>query len=199
MTALLRPALVLFALLTLITGIVYPLAITGVAQLVFPHAANGSLVVHDGKTVGSELIGQYFDAPKYFQGRPSATTPMPFNAEASGGSNLGPTNPALLQAVRQRVTALRAADPDAVGPVPGDLAMASASGLDPDISPRAAHWQAPGVARARGLPLAKVNALIDAHVQGPSLGLFGEPRVNVLALNLALDDVSRGVEDNPRR
>lgn len=199
MTSLLRPALVLFALLTLITGIFYPLAITGVAQLAFPHAANGSLVVRDGKPIGSELIGQYFDAPKYFQGRPSATSPMPYNAEASGGSNLGPTNPALLQAVRQRVAALRAANPDAVGPVPGDLVMASASGLDPDISPRAAHWQAPRVARARGLPLARVNALIDAQVQGPTLGLFGEPRVDVLALNLALDDATRGVEDNPRR
>jgi K+-transporting ATPase ATPase C chain len=124
---------------------------------------------------------------------------MPYNAEASGGSNLGSTNPALLQAVRQRVAALRGADPDGTGPVPGDLVMASASGLDPDISPRAAHWQAARVARTRGLPLARVNALIDARVQDPSLGLFGEPRVNVLDLNLALDDATRGVEDNPRR
>jgi K+-transporting ATPase ATPase C chain len=199
MTSVLRPALALCALLTLITGIVYPLAITGVAQLAFPHAANGSLIVRDGKTVGSELIGQHFDAPKYFRGRPSATSPMSYNAEASGGSNLGPTNPALLQAVRQRAAALRAANPDASGPVPGDLVMASASGLDPDISPGAAHWQAPRVAHARGLPLARVNALIDAQVQGPTLGLFGEPRVDVLALNLALDDATRGVEDNPRR
>ena len=199
MTSLLRPALVLFALLTLLTGIVYPLAITGVAQLAFPHAGNGSLIVRDGKPIGSELIGQYFDAPKYFWGRPSATAPMPYNAEASGGSNLGSTNPALLQAVRQRVAALRGADPDGTGPVPGDLVMASASGLDPDISPRAAHWQAARVARTRGLPLARVNALIDARVQDPSLGLFGEPRVNVLDLNLALDDATRGVEDNPRR
>ena len=199
MTSLLRPALVLFAMLTLVTGIVYPLAITGVAQLAFPHAANGSLIMREGKPIGSELIGQDFDAPGYFRGRPSATVPMPYNADASGGSNLGPTNPALLQDVRQRVAALRAAEPDATGPVPGDLVMASASGLDPDISPQAAHWQAASVARARGLPLARVNALIDAHVQGPSLGLFGEPRVNVLALNLALDDVTRGVEHNPRR
>jgi K+-transporting ATPase ATPase C chain len=199
MTSLLRPALVLFALLTLITGIVYPLAITGVAQLAFPHAANGSLVVRDGKPIGSELIGQDFDAPKYFQGRPSATVPMPYNADASGGSNLGPTSPALLLAVGQRVAALRAAEPDATGPVPSELVMASASGLDPDISPQAAHWQAASVARARGLPLARVDALIDAQVQGPSLGLFGEPRINVLALNLALDDATRGVEDNPRR
>ncbi len=199
MTSLLRPALVLFAMLTLVTGIVYPLAITGVAQLAFPHAANGSLIMREGKPIGSELIGQDFDAPGYFRGRPSATVPMPYNADASGGSNLGPTNPALLQDVRQRIAALRAAEPDATGPVPGDLVMASASGLDPDISPQAAHWQAASVARARGLPLAQVNALIDAHVQGPSLGLFGEPRVNVLALNLALDDVTRGVEHNPRR
>ena len=199
MLSLLRPAAVLFLLLSLITGIAYPLATTAVAQLAFPHAANGSLVVRDGKTIGSALIGQNFDAPQYFRGRPSATSPMPYNANASTGSNLGPSNPALVDAVQQRIAALRAADPAATGPIPAELVMASASGLDPDISPQAARWQAASVARARGMSSGDLDALIAAHVQGPALGLFGEPRVNVLALNLALDDTARGTEDNPRR
>lgn len=199
MLSLLRPAIVLFVLLTLIVGIAYPLAATGVAQFVFAHQANGSLIERDGKPVGSQRIGQNFDAPKYFRGRPSATSPMPYDANASGGSNLGPSNPALAETVEQRSAALRAANPQASGPLPAELVMASASGLDPELSPRAARWQAPRIARARNLPTAQVEALIDAHTQGPSLGLFGEPRVNVLALNLALDDATRGAEDNPRR
>ena len=199
MFSLFRPALVLFVLLSLITGIAYPLVTFGIAQFAFPRQANGSLIVRNGKPIGSALIGQQFDAPRYFQGRPSATTPTPYNALASGGSNLGPSNPALIEAVKQRLVALRAANPDARDPVPSELTMASASGLDPDISRQAAQWQAPRVARARGLPLSQVRALVDAHVQQPSLGLFGEPGVNVLALNLALDDAQRGEAHNPRR
>lgn len=200
MSSLLRPAIVIFALLSLITGIAYPLATTGVAQVVFAHQAAASVIVRNGKPVGSALIGQNFDAPKYFRGRPSATSPMPYNADASGGSNLGPSSPALVATVKQRADELRAANPEANGPVPSELVMASASGLDPDISPQAAHWQAARVARARGLPLAQIDALIDARAQGPSLGLFGEARVNVLALNLALDDVQdRAAAHNRRR
>lgn len=199
MRSLIRPALVVFALLTAITGIVYPLATFGVAQLAFPHQANGSFIVHEGKPVGSTLIGQTFTAPTYFHGRPSATSPQPYDAMASGGSNLGPSNPVLLKEVKQRLAALRADNPDANGAVPSGLVMASASGLDPDISPAAADLQAPRVARARGLPLATVHALIQTYTQGPSLGLFGEPRVNVLGLNLALDSMRSGAEDNPRR
>lgn len=199
MLSLLRPALVLFVLLSLITGIAYPLATAAVAQLAFPHAANGSMVVRDGKTIGSVLIGQNFDAPGYFRGRPSATSPMPYNANASTGSNLGPSNPALLDVVKQRIAALRAADPSETTPVPSELVMASASGLDPDISPQAARWQAARVAGTRGMSLQQVDKLIKASTQRPSLGLFGEPRVNVLALNLALDDAASGTEDNPRR
>ena len=187
MSSLIKPALILFVLLSVITGIAYPLAVYGIAQTAFPRQANGSLVVRDGKPVGSALIGQNFDAPKYFWGRPSATGPMPYNADASSGSNLGPSNPALVDAVKQRIAALRAADPDTHAPIPSELVMASASGLDPDISPAAARWQAARVAKARGLPLAQVDALIASHTRGPSLGLFGEPRVNVLALNMALD------------
>lgn len=190
MRSLIRPALVVFALLSAITGIAYPLVTFGIAQLAFPHQSNGSLVMRDGKPVGSALIGQAFDAPGYFHGRPSATSPTPYNAMASGGSNLGPSNPALLDAVRQRASTLRATNPDATGPVPSELVMASASGLDPDISPEAAYWQAPRVAHARSLPVSQVRGLIARHVQPPSLGLFGEPRVNVLALNLALDTVA---------
>lgn len=199
MLALCRPALLLFALLSLITGVAYPLAVFGIAQAAFPRQANGSIVMRDGRPVGSALIGQAFDAPGYFHGRPSATAPVPYDALASGGSNLGPSNPALLDQVRKRLAALHAANPDVAGPVPSGLAMASASGLDPDVSPQAADWQAPRVSRARGLPLAEVRALIARHTRGPSLGLFGEPRVDVLALNLALDDAHRGAEDNLRR
>jgi K+-transporting ATPase ATPase C chain len=199
MKNLLRPALVLFVLLSLITGIGYPLLTMGVSHLAFPYQASGSLIVRDGRTVGSEWIAQDFDAPKYFWGRPSATSPTPYNAMASGGSNLGPSNPALLAAVKQRLAVLRTANPQAVGPVPSGLVMASASGLDPDISPAAAEWQAPRVARARGLPLARVRALIRAQTQAPSFGVFGQPRVKVLALNLALDATGGHAGDNAGR
>ncbi len=199
MFSLFRPASILFVLLSVITGIAYPLVVFGIAQVAFPHEANGSMIERGGKPIGSALIGQQFDAPGYFQGRPSATTPMPYNALASTGSNLGPSNPALIEVVRQRLASLRAANPESRGPVPSELVMASASGLDPDISPQAADWQVPRVAHARGVPIAQVRALIHAHTQPPALGLFGEPRVNVLALNLALDDAQYPSEDNPRR
>jgi len=182
-----RPALVLFALLTLLTGIVYPLAITGISQLVFPDEASGSLIVRDGHVIGSRLIGQAFSAPRYFWSRPSATTPQPYNALSSGGSNLGPLNPALTAAVKARIAQLRAADPGNNASVPVDLVTASASGLDPDISLAAAEYQAARVARLRQLPLERVRALIDAHAKGPLWGFLGAPRVNVLELNLALD------------
>ena len=187
---LLRPALVLFAVLSLITGLLYPLVVTGVAQTAFPHQANGSLITQGGKTVGSELIGQSFTEPGHFWGRPSATAPMPYNASASGGSNLGPTNPALTDAVKARIEALRAAAPGNTQPVPVNLVTASASGLDPHISPAAAAYQTERVARARDLPVAQVQALVLRHTDNPWLGLLGEPRVNVLALNLALDSLS---------
>ena len=188
---LLRPALVLFAVLSLITGLLYPLVVTGVAQTAFPHQANGSLITQGGKTVGSELIGQSFTEPGHFWGRPSATAPMPYNAAASGGSNQGPTNPALVDAVKARIEALRAADPGNTRPVPVDLVTASASGLDPQISPAAADYQAARVANARGLPLAQVQALVQQHTESPWLGVLGEPRVNVLALNLALESLPK--------
>jgi potassium-transporting ATPase KdpC subunit len=187
MTNILRPALVLFVLLSAITGIVYPLAVTGAAHSVFPAQAAGSLIVRDGVTVGSTLIGQNFTDPKHFWGRPSATAPMPYNGGASGGANQGPLNPALVDAVKGRIEALRAADPGNTVAVPVDLVTASASGLDPDISPAAAHYQAARVARARGLPAAQVTGLINAHVRSPLWGFLGESRINVLALNLALD------------
>jgi K+-transporting ATPase ATPase C chain len=163
------------------------MAVTGAAKAVFPSQAAGSLIVQGGNTVGSKLIGQNFSDPKHFWGRPSATAPQPYNASASGGSNQGPLNPALAEAVKARVEALRAADPGNIAPVPVDLVTASASGLDPDISPAAAHYQAARVARVRGVPLEQVNALIAGNTQAPLWGLLGEPRVNVLALNLALD------------
>lgn len=199
MFSLFKPALILFMLLSAITGIAYPFLVFGIAQAAFPHQANGSLVTRDGHAIGSTLIGQQFDAPRYFQGRPSATSPTPYNALASTGSNLGPSNPALIAAVKQRLAALRAANPEAGAVVPSELVMASASGVDPDISPQAAQWQAPRVARMRGLPVAQVRALIDAHTQAPSLELFGEARVNVLDLNLALDDAQGGAAHNPGR
>lgn len=186
----LRPALTLFAVLSLITGLVYPLAVTGVAQLAFNEGANGSLIVRDGKAVGSELIGQAFSDPRHFWGRPSATSPMPYNAANSGGSNLGPSSPALADAVKVRIEALRAADPGNTAPVPVDLVTASASGLDPHISRAAADYQAARVARAasaRGLPASRVRELIEQHTERPLLGFVGEPRVHVLRLNLALD------------
>jgi len=187
MTASLRPALVSLLLLTVITGVVYPLVVTGIAQLAFPFQANGSLIVRDGKTVGSALIGQPFDDSRYFWGRPSATSPFPYNAAASSGSNLSPTNPALISAVQGRVDTLRSADPGNTAAVPVDLVTASASGLDPHISPAAALYQVSRVARARRLEPDAVRALVERHTEGRFLGLLGEPRVNVLALNLALD------------
>jgi potassium-transporting ATPase KdpC subunit len=185
---LLRPAVSLFVLLSLVTGLVYPLAVTGIAQVAFPAAANGSLIVgSNGQAVGSALIGQSFADPKHFWSRPSATGPMAYNAGASGGSNLGPMNPALADAVRSRIAALRAADPGNTAPVPVDLVTASASGLDPHISRAAADYQTARVARARAMPEAELRRLVDAHTEWPWLGFLGEPRVNVLALNLALD------------
>ncbi|MGZ5181292.1 MAG: potassium-transporting ATPase subunit KdpC [Ramlibacter sp.] len=185
--SILRPTLVLFAALTLAAGVVYPLAVTGAAQALFPAQANGSLVMRDGKPVGSALIGQNFSDPKHFWGRPSATAPMAYNGVASGGSNQGPLNPALLEAVKARVEALRAADPGNTAPVPVDLVTASSSGLDPHISPAAARYQVARVARARGLPAEAVAALVEQNVERPWLPIIGAPVVNVLRLNLALD------------
>lgn len=187
MKTLLRPALSLFVLLTLITGLAYPLAVTGLAQVLFPDQANGSLVKVKGVVVGSALIGQPFSQPGHFWSRPSATAPDAYNAAASSGSNLGPSNPALTEAVAARIAALRAADPGNNAPVPVDLVTASASGLDPHISAAAADYQVSRVARAQGLPAAQVRALVAQHTQGTLLGFLGEPRVNVLKLNLALD------------
>jgi K+-transporting ATPase ATPase C chain len=187
MAAYLRPALVSLIFFTLITGVAYPLVVTGIAQVIFPFQANGSLIVKDGKVVGSALIGQTFDEPKYFWGRPSATSPFGYNAGASSGSNLSPTNPDLIKAVQGRVEALRAADPGNTAPVPVDLVTASGSGLDPHISPAAALYQVPRVARERKLASDAVRALVERHTEGRFWGLLGEPRVNVLALNLALD------------
>jgi K+-transporting ATPase ATPase C chain len=184
----LRPALLVLLLLTLLTGLAYPLAVTGLAQVLFPHAANGSLLERDGRVVGSALVGQAFDDPKYVWGRPSATSPS-HNGAASSGSNQGPTNPALAEAVASRITALRAADPENREPIPVDLVTASSSGLDPHVSPAGARWQAGRVARARGLSRERVLSVIDAHVEGRTLGVLGEPRVNVLRVNLALDEV----------
>ncbi|KQV48359.1 hypothetical protein ASC95_20660 [Pelomonas sp. Root1217] len=183
----LRPALTLFVLLSLVTGLAYPLVVTGIAQTLFPHAANGSLIVENGGPIGSALTGQAFTDPGHFWSRPSATAPAPYNAANSGGSNLAPTAPALVDAVKARIDALRAADPGNLAPVPVDLVTASASGLDPHISRAAADYQLARVARVRGLPVEKVKALIDQHTEGRWLGFLGEPRVNVLALNLALE------------
>jgi K+-transporting ATPase ATPase C chain len=187
MNTLLRPAISLFILLTVVTGIAYPLVVTGAARVVFPDQASGSLVVKDGKPIGSALIGQNFTDPKYFWGRPSATSPQPYNATASAGSNQGPLNPALTDAVKSRIDALKAADPGNDKSVPADLVTASGSGLDPHISPAAAEYQVVRVAKARGMASEKLTALIEQHTEGRQWGLFGEPRVNVLALNQALD------------
>ncbi|WP_116810553.1 potassium-transporting ATPase subunit KdpC [Steroidobacter cummioxidans] len=188
----LRPALVLFLLLTIVTGVVYPLVVTGIGQAVFSNAANGSLI-HDGDSlIGSRLIGQPFSDPKYFFGRPSATVPQPYNGAASSGSNQGPTNPALATAITHRVTALRALDPGNEAPVPIDLVTASGSGLDPHISPAAAEYQVPRVARVRDRPESEIRALVKQATEGRTLGILGEPRVNVLLLNLALDGKQAG-------
>jgi K+-transporting ATPase ATPase C chain len=186
----LRPAIVLLAALTLVTGVVYPLLITAIAQAAFPHQANGSLIVSEGKAIGSSLIGQPFDDVKYFWSRPSGTAP-PYNASASTGTNVGPTNPALADAVRQRIETLRRADPDVSDPVPVDLVTASGSGLDPHISPASALYQLHRVAKARGLDVQKVSDLVAQHTDVAQLGVFGEPGVNVLELNLALDAVRK--------
>ena len=182
-----KESFLMLVVLTVLTGVIYPLALTGIAQGVFPAQANGSLIERDGKAVGSALIGQPFSDPKYFWSRPSATAPMPYNAGASSGSNLGPLNPALADAVKARIEALRKADPDNKAPVPVDLVTASASGLDPHISPAAAEYQAARVAKARGLDVTRVRALVAEHTEGRQLGFLGEPRVNGLTLNLALD------------
>lgn len=185
----LRYAIIALVVFTLVTGILYPLLITGVARLFFPRQAEGSMITQNGNTVGSALIGQPFSDPAYFWGRPSATTPFPYNAAASSGSNLGPSNPALVAAVQSRIAALQAADPGNNNPIPVDLVTSSGSGLDPDISVAAAEYQAPRVARVRGLTLKQVDALIVKYTEGRQLGFLGEPRVNVLKLNLALDSL----------
>jgi K+-transporting ATPase ATPase C chain len=183
----LRPALVLLAAFTALTGLAYPLGVAGVARVLFPRQAGGSVVLAGGAPAGSGLVGQPFSDPRWFWGRPSATSPVPYEGRASGGSNLGPTNPALLDAVKARVAALRAADPGNEAPVPVDLVTASGSGLDPHLSPAGALYQVRRVARARGLPEARVRALVEARVERPFLPLLGPPTVNVLALNLTLD------------
>jgi potassium-transporting ATPase KdpC subunit len=189
MKTILRPAVTLLFLMTVITGIVYPLVVTGVANVLFPKQAAGSLIIKDGKAVGSRLIGQPFSDPKYFWSRPSASSPQPYNGLSSGGSALGPLNPALTDAVKARIAALQAADPTNHAPIPVDLVTASASGLDPDISLAAAYYQADRIARLRHLSPDRVRALVAAHAKGRLLGVIGEPRVNVLELNLALDNL----------
>jgi len=186
-----RPALVVLLVLTVLTGLVYPLALTGAAKLVFPRQAEGSLVVRGGSVIGSRLVGQSFSAPGYFWGRLSATAPLPYDAAASAGSNLGPLNPALLEAARARMAALVAADTAARGPVPVDLVTTSGSGLDPHISPAAAEYQVARVARARGWSPGEVRDVVRRHTAGRTFGLLGEPRVNVLEGNLELDARAR--------
>jgi len=188
---LVRPLITLFVVLTAITGIAYPLVVTGIGQGLFKSQANGSLIESNGAVVGSALIGQQFDAPEYFWGRLSATSPMPYNAANSGGSNLGPTNSALQDEVKGRLAALKAADPTSTGPVPVDLVTSSGSGLDPEITPAAAQYQLNRVAKARGLPLDKVQDLIASYTSGRQFGILGEARVNVLELNLALDALKK--------
>jgi K+-transporting ATPase ATPase C chain len=187
MSKLIRQSLTMLVAMTIVTGVAYPLLVTGAAQLLFHDAANGSVIERGGKPLGSELIGQPFADPKYFWSRPSATAPFANNSASSGASNLGPTNPALSDAVKQRIDALRAADPDNAAPVPVDLVTASGSGLDPHISPAAAAYQLHRVARARGKSEAEMQALVDKATEGRQFGILGEPRVNVLKLNLLLD------------
>jgi potassium-transporting ATPase KdpC subunit len=186
----LRSAVIFLAIFTIVTGVIYPLIVTGIAQVAFHHQANGSLIEsEDGKYLGSELIGQPFDDPDYFWGRPSATTPFPYNASSSSGSNYGPLNPVLLDGIQKRIKALKAADPNNTRPVPVDLVTYSASGLDPQLSIAAALYQVPRVARQRGLSETQVLALVTSFAQGRQLGILGEPRVNVLLLNQALDQI----------
>ncbi len=184
-----RPAIVSIAIFTILTGVLYPLVITGIAQVIFPHQANGSLIVQNGQAIGSDLIGQSFDDPRYFWGRLSATAPYPYNAAASTGSNLGPTNPALTEEVKARIAALKAADPTNNSPIPVDLVTSSGSGLDPNISVAAALYQVPRVARARGMSEEALRSLVNQYTEKRQFGLLGEPRVNVLELNLALDGI----------
>lgn len=191
MNNLLRPAFTLLLAMTVMTGVIYPAIVTGAAQLLFAHTANGSLIVRDGKALGSTLIGQPFADPKYFWSRPSATSPFANNSASSGASNLGPTNSALSDAVKQRIDALRAADPGNAAPVPVDLVTASASGLDPQISPAAAQFQIARVARARGIDVDTATKLVAEATEGRQFGVLGEPRVNVLTLNLALDALKK--------
>jgi potassium-transporting ATPase KdpC subunit len=191
MFASLIPSLRMLAVLSVLTGVVYPLVTWGIAQGAFPSTANGSLIVQNGKAVGSALIGQPFDDPKYFWSRPSATSPQPYNGAASSGSNQGPRNPALADAVKDRIKALRGADPGNTTAVPADLVTASASGLDPDISIAAADFQVARVAKARGMPVEAVRGLVDKFAQGRTFGILGEPRINVVRLNLALDGVAK--------
>jgi K+-transporting ATPase ATPase C chain len=185
--ALWRPMITLFVVLTVVTGVAYPLVVTGIGQTAFKSEANGSMIEQNGKVVGSALMGQQFDAPQYFWGRLSATSPMPYNAQNSSGSNLGPTNPALQDEVKGRIDALKAADPTAGTPIPVDLVTSSGSGLDPEISPAAAAYQIKRVALARHLPVEKVQEVVDSYTSGRQFGILGEARVNVLKLNLALD------------
>jgi K+-transporting ATPase ATPase C chain len=189
MVSQLRAAIVVFVLLTLVTGLAYPLLIWSIGQAAFPHQANGSVIVRNGAVVGSELIGQLFDKPGYFWGRPSATDPA-YNAASSSGSNLGPTNPDLLKPVKERVEAIRKAHSDQPGQIPADLVTASGSGLDPHISPAAAEYQVTRVAKERGLDVNRLRQLVQQNIEPRTMGLLGEPRVNVLKLNLALDDMS---------
>jgi len=189
-----RTALVSILLFTVLTGLIYPLLVTGIAQLIFPGKANGSILTKSGKAIGSELIGQSFSRPKYFWTRPSATTPFAYNAGASSGSNLGPLNPALLEATERRVKDLKLADPQNANPVPVDLVTASGSGLDPHISVAAAQYQIPRVARSRHMNEVELRSLVDRYTEGRQLGFLGEPRVNVLRLNLALDEMNSAPE-----
>jgi K+-transporting ATPase ATPase C chain len=192
----LRSAIVVFVALTLITGVAYPALVTLIAQTAFPHQANGSVMEKDGKPIGSALIGQTFDDPRYFWGRPSATSPVTYDASSSTGSNLGPTNPDQKKAVQERVEAMRKAHPEQTGPVPGDLVMASASGLDPHISPAAAEYQIARVAKARGLSEDRVRQLVSSNTEERTLGVLGEPRVNVLRLNLTLDEATKAAPNS---
>jgi potassium-transporting ATPase KdpC subunit len=187
MLKMLRQSAATLVVLGILVGVVYPLVVTGIAQSLFSHKAEGSMIIQDAKIVGSELIGQPFSGPGYFWSRPSATTPVPYNAAASAGSNLGPTNPVLLALVEERIQALRTSQPDSIGPVPVDLVTSSASGVDPHISPAAAEYQVERVAAARGLTPDAVRTLVAEHTEGRQWGVFGEPRVNVLELNVALD------------